>query len=108
MACPMPRISKRLKGKVAQSGLSVTPWPTQSMEFSRPEYWSGQPFPSPEDLPNPGIKPTSPSLQADSLSAEPRGKPVVINSQCDYQDASFPPTGLKIQCNVQKQGQPDF
>ena len=47
----------------------------QSMEFSRPEYWSGQPFPSPGDLPNPGIKPRSPTLQADSLPAEPLGKP---------------------------------
>ena len=45
------------------------------MEFSRPEYWSGQPFPSPGDLPNPGIKPRSPVLQADSLPAEPPGKP---------------------------------
>ena len=45
------------------------------MEFSRPEYWSGQPLPSPGDLPNPGIKPRSPSLQADSLPAEPPGKP---------------------------------
>ena len=45
------------------------------LEFSRPEYWSGQPFPSPGDLPNPGIKPRSPVLQADSLPAEPQGKP---------------------------------
>ena len=45
------------------------------MEFSRPEYWSGSCFPSPEDLPNPGIKPTSPALQADTLPAEPPGKP---------------------------------
>ena len=45
------------------------------MEFSRPEYWSGQPFPSPGDLPDPGIKPRSPALQADSLPAEPQGKP---------------------------------
>ena len=45
------------------------------MEFSRPEYWSGQPFPSPGDLSNPGIKPRSPTLQADSLPAEPQGKP---------------------------------
>ena len=45
------------------------------MEFSRPEYWSGQPFPSPGDLPNPGIKPRSPALQVDSLPAEPQGKP---------------------------------
>ena len=45
------------------------------MEFSRPEYWSGQPFPSPGDLPDPGIKPRSPALQADSLPAEPPEKP---------------------------------
>ena len=43
------------------------------MEFPRPEYWSGWPFPSPGDLPNPGIEPRSPPLQADSLPAEPRG-----------------------------------
>jgi len=40
------------------------------MEFSRPEYWSGYPFPSPGDLPNPGIEPRSPALQADSLPTE--------------------------------------
>ena len=44
------------------------------MEFSRPEYWSGLPFPSPGNLPNPEIKPRSPSLHVDSLSAEPQGK----------------------------------
>ena len=42
-----------------------------STEFSKQEYWSGLPFPSPEDLPNPGIEPGSPTLQADSLSSEP-------------------------------------
>ena len=47
----------------------------QSMEFSRPEYWSEQPFPSPGDLPNPGIKRRSLALQVDSLPAEPQGKP---------------------------------
>ena len=46
----------------------------QSMEFSRPDYWSGLPFPSPGDLPNPGIKPRSPAFQAHSLPAEPQGK----------------------------------
>ena len=44
----------------------------QSMEFSRPEYWSGQPFPSPGDLPNPGMEPRSPTLQADALPAGPQ------------------------------------
>ena len=46
-----------------------------SMGFSRQEYWSGLPFPSPGDLPNPGIKPRSPALQADSLPIEPPGEP---------------------------------
>ena len=45
------------------------PMTTQSMEFSRAQYWSGWPFPSPGDLPNPGIKPRSPTLQTDSLPA---------------------------------------
>ena len=44
-----------------------------SMRFSRQGYWSGLPFPSPEDLPNPGIKPGSPVLQADSLLTELQG-----------------------------------
>ena len=55
--------------------LFATPWTIQSMEFSRPEYWSGQPFPSPGDLPNPGIEPRSPALQVDSYPAERQGKP---------------------------------
>ena len=60
--------------------LFVTPWTLQSTEFSRPEYWSGQPFPSPGDLPNPGIKPRFPTLQADFKPAEPPGKP---KDQCE-------------------------
>ena len=46
-----------------------------SMGFSRQQYWSGLPFPSPGDLPDPGIKPGSPAFQADSWTSEPRGKP---------------------------------
>ena len=53
----------------------LTPQTIQFMEFSRPEYWSGQLFPSPEDLPNPGIEPRSSAWQADSLPAEPPGRP---------------------------------
>ena len=45
------------------------------MEFPKSESWSGKPFPSPRDVPNPGIKPRSPTLQVDSLLAEPQGKP---------------------------------
>ena len=44
------------------------------MGFSRQEYWSGLPFPSPEDLPDLGIEPGSPALQADDLPSEPSGK----------------------------------
>ena len=51
-----------------------------SMEFSRPEYRSGLPFPSPGDLPDPGIKPRSPALQTDSLPFEPLGKPQTFTS----------------------------
>ena len=45
-----------------------------SMRFSRQEYWNGLPFPSPGDLPDPGIKPRSPTLEADALTSEPPGK----------------------------------
>ena len=44
------------------------------MKFSRQEYWSGLPFPSPGDLPDPGIKPGSPFMRVDSLLPEPLGK----------------------------------
>ena len=48
------------------------------MEFSRPEYWNGWPFPSPGALLTLEIKPRSPALQADSLLAKPQGKPMII------------------------------
>ena len=53
----------------------ATPWIVDplSMGFPRQEYWSGLPFPSPGNLPNPGIKPESPAWQADSLPIEPPG-----------------------------------
>ena len=57
----------------------VTPWTVahqapQCIGFPREEYWSGLPFPSPGHLPNPGIEPRSPAVQADSLLSEPPGK----------------------------------
>ena len=55
--------------------LSATPWTIQSMQFSRPEYWSGYPFPTPGDLLKTGIEPRYPASQADSLPAEPQWKP---------------------------------
>ena len=51
-----------------------------SMGFSRQEYWSGLSFPSSGDLPNPGIKPKSPALQADSLPTELQGKALVAST----------------------------
>ena len=48
------------------------------MEFSKQEYWSGLPFPSPRDLPDPGIEPRSPTLWADALLSEPPGKPHLL------------------------------
>ena len=59
---------------------SVTTWTVAceaplSMGFSRQKYWSGLPFLSPGDLPDPGVELTSPALQADSLPIEPPGKP---------------------------------
>ena len=59
---------------------SAIPWTVAhqaplSMEFSREEYWSGLPFPSPGDFPGPGLKPGSLALQVHSLPSEPPGKP---------------------------------
>ena len=60
--------------------LLVTPWAIScqaplSMGFSMQEYWSGLPFPSPGDRPDPGLKPESPALQADSLPSATHGQP---------------------------------
>ena len=73
------------KVKVKMKSLSrvqlfATPWTVAyqappSMRFSRQEHWSGLPFPSPGDLPYPGIEPWSPALQADTLTSQPPGKP---------------------------------
>ena len=62
--------------------LYATPWTAAyqappSMRFSRQEYWSGLPFPSPGNLPNPGNEPRSPALEADTLTSEPPGKPLL-------------------------------
>ena len=55
-----------------------------SMDYSRQEYWNGIPFPSPEELLDPGIKPGSPTLQEDSLSSEPPGKPSITQKELKY------------------------
>ena len=65
----------------------ATPWTVAyqaslSIGFSRQQCWSGLPFPSPGDLPDPGLEPGSPALQADALPSEPPGKPKQVYSQC--------------------------
>ena len=77
----------------------ATPWTVAyqappSIEFSRQEYWSGLPFPSPGDLPDPGIKPRSPTLQEDALPSEPPGKSKMLvawshQTLCDPMDCRF-------------------
>ena len=73
--------TERKKSEVSQSiQLFMTSWTVAyqvplSMEFSRQEYWSGLPFPSPGESSWPGIEPRSPALQADALPSEPPGKP---------------------------------
>ena len=75
--------------------LFATPWTVvyqapPSMGFSRQEYWSRLPFPSPGDLPDPGIEPGSSAFQADALTSEPPGKPFHGKARfrsCDYSEA---------------------
>ena len=78
--------------------LFATPWSVAhhaplSVEFSRQEYWGGLPFPSPEDLPNPGIEPRSPALQADAFTIwatrEAQGKAVLVGKTRDEWKGKF-------------------
>ena len=76
--------------------LFVTPWTVAhqslSMGFPRQEYWSGLPFPSPRDLPNPGTEPVSPVLAGGFFNIEPPGKHVLYNKQVnklDWPESSF-------------------
>ena len=78
-------LEKKVKVLVAQS--CQTPWDPMdcspqaplSIGFSRQGYWSGLPFPSPGDLPDPGIEPIFPALQADSLPTELPGKELNVS-----------------------------
>ena len=74
--------------------LFATPWTVAhqappSKGFSRHEYWSGSPFPSPGDLPDPGIEPKSPTLQADALTSEPPGKPDIKKRWQEYTEELY-------------------
>ena len=68
------------------------------MEFCRQEYWDGQPFPSPGDLPNPGVEPRSLALQADSFLAEPQRRPknIGLGSLSLLQRIRIPDPGIKF------------
>ena len=79
---------------LSRVGLFVTAWTVArqaplSMGFSRQEYWSGLPFPSPGGLPNPGIEPGSAALQADALSSEPPGKSINLNPSQIFPHSQF-------------------
>ena len=74
------------------------------MEFSRHEYWSGLPFSSPGDIPEPGIKPGSTTLRADPLPSEPQGKPLqcvikssILKSFKAFPGRAFPSLGCTFQ-----------
>ena len=72
----------------------ATPWivgyqAPQSMKFSKQEYWSGLPFSSPGDLPNPRIESRSPTLRADALPSEPPGKPLKTADELNYSRTSL-------------------
>ena len=82
--------SKMKVKSLSRVQLFATPWTVAyqappSMGFSRQECWSGLPFPSPGDLPDPGIEPRSPALRADTLPSEPPGhvsKPLPNSLKC--------------------------
>ena len=84
---------------------SVTPWTVAhqappSVGFSRQEYLSGLPCPSPGDLPNPGIEPRSPAVQVDSLPSEPPAKPMNtgVGSPSLLQGSSWPRNQTGVSC----------
>ena len=87
-------VVKKMKMKVksfSRVRLFAIPWTVAhqtslSMGFSRQEYWSGLPFPSPGDLPDPRIEPRSPALQADALTSELPGK---LSGQQSVLDSGF-------------------
>ena len=87
--CTIKELSSYLKVKsLSRVRLFVTPWTvayeaSPSMGFSRQEYWSGLPFPFPGDLPDPGIEPRSPTLEAEALTSEPPGKPYLNTNKSD-------------------------
>ena len=111
-SCFLYNMSLKVKVKsLSRVQLFATPWTvayqaSPSMWFSRQEYWSGLPFPSPGDLPDPGIKPRSPALQADALTSEPPGKPYNMSlvaffwSQVSHLHNNLVPSHILFSCLI--------
>ena len=101
-----PLLNRVKESKVKEKSLSrvrlfATPWTVAhqappSMGFSRQEYWSGLPFPFPGNLPNPGIEPGSPSLEADTLTSEHQGSPIKYSSPLEFTYVSESESVLNI------------
>ena len=69
----------------------IVEWPAPlSIGFPRREYWIELPFPSPGDLPDPGIEPTSPALAGGFFITKPPGKPINVLDQCIFQSGDLP------------------
>ena len=73
--CEVSEVSSLSRVQLFGTPQTVAHQALPSMGFYRQEYWSGLPFPSPGELPDPGIEPGSPALQAGALPSEPPGKP---------------------------------
>ena len=103
-AFPFSRGSSQPRDRTQVSCIAggfFTSWATREAQ----EYWSGQPIPSPGDLPNPEIEPGSPALQADSIPTELPGKPPLLLSSCHFLSASVIVLVLHISqlsCSAQK------
>ena len=76
---PVLLFSRQVVSDTVETPLTVARQAPLSMAFSRQEYWSGLPFPTPGDLPGPGIEPVSPTLSGRFFTTEPPGKPLIMH-----------------------------
>ena len=91
--------------------LLATPWTTAHqappfMGLSRQEYWSGLPFPSPGDLPDPGIEPGAPALEADTLPSEPPGKSSIMCVYTVSAEKAMAPHSSTLAWGIPGKGEP--
>ena len=101
-----------LVGLVAQSCLTANTWTVAqqallSMGFPRQESWCGLPFPSPGDLPDPGIETGSPTLEADALTFEPPGKPCYIYKTSPNYPEALPHLSIDSQTDFSRSPPPN-